>query len=528
MRSIAVLVLFTSGCSVVTGDLSPGECTRYEDCDALNVRDRLDARTCELWTCRFPASGMTGTCERGPRDRDGDGAPGPSPSAMCGYETTDCDDFDRLRDGRAEACDGADNDCDLAIDEAIEPGTFVGTPSALGTIGSDGTLRFAASSELALAMLATSTPTGLGSSFVPLMGESMVLPATYETYCGEAAPRAGCGIEGCSLVSTGCSVGQPALDRAGDGAIVAAVNLTGCPSGELRIGRHDGLGRVEIDSAGSAAFGAPTCTGQGVRAPAVASLDPSMPIGPVLVAHYVEPWNATRACGAEVGVRAVRLRGATSAVGRSGRFELEGTIELGRAGSTTPPAIAPLPDRSGWIVAYGRAAGGLELVRVSAAGEHRVVATVEGGATASSIVMQAGPTALGLAWIEGCDGGTARFAMLRGETVEGPTTIEATARDLAIAALPAGLVETGFTRDGRTAQELDRGGFLVVTRDASALRAHRLLALDARPIGEAQSVAVDARAVGLVRPMGASTLPFDALAWRANGELARVSLGCAR
>ncbi len=524
---MVVLAALSCGCTVVVGDLAPGACMRFEDCDALNLRDRLDARTCELWTCRFEIGRLAGTCERGPRDRDGDGAPGPQPSGMqCAYETTDCDDLDRLRDGSDEVCDGADNDCDLAIDETFEAGAFVAGAQPLGTLGAEGALRFSTTPELALAVLATSTASGLAGAIVPLAEGTASAPLSYETFCGEATPRAGCGLGDCTSVSTGCSVGQPSIDRAGDGAWVAAVNRTGCDTGELRVGRYDGGGHVEIDSAGSAAFGAPACTGEGVRAPSIAALDPGSGAGLALAAHYVEPWNATRRCGEEAGVRAVRLRGTASAAGRSGRFDLEGTIELGRAASIAAPAVAALSDRVGWIVAFGSASGGLALVRVLASGEHAPLASIEGAAPASRIALAAGAAGVGVGWIEGCNGGAARFALVRGSgEVIGGAPLDEQADDVVAIALADGLVEPGFTRGGSTAG--DAGGWLVVTRSADRLRAHRVLALDAAPLAEPQSIDLaGARAIGLVARPGAAALPVELHAWRADGELVRLTLGC--
>lgn len=108
--SLALLAPLFASCSLLGFDvIEQPVCMNDQQCAVLDelYPDRVDA--CTRYQC------VASRCALSVLDGDGDGAA----SAACGG--TDCDDADPMRaPGAAELCDGADNDCDLVIDEAAE------------------------------------------------------------------------------------------------------------------------------------------------------------------------------------------------------------------------------------------------------------------------------------------------------------------------------------------------------------------------------------------------------------------------
>ncbi|MCZ7680893.1 MAG: putative metal-binding motif-containing protein [Sandaracinaceae bacterium] len=109
-RALAALAPLLASCSLLGLDaVEQPVCTNHQQCEVLNelYPDRVNA--CMRYQCTASRCALTAL------DADGDGAA----SAACGG--ADCDDADPMRaPDVAERCDGADNDCDLVIDEAVE------------------------------------------------------------------------------------------------------------------------------------------------------------------------------------------------------------------------------------------------------------------------------------------------------------------------------------------------------------------------------------------------------------------------
>ncbi len=95
---------------------------RYDigNCNAGNTPKSLDEDPCRnldlatVGCLRYQCNAATGRCEQRARDFDRDG----NPDVACGG--SDCDDRDGLRrSGRAETCDGVDNDCNGIVDDHL-------------------------------------------------------------------------------------------------------------------------------------------------------------------------------------------------------------------------------------------------------------------------------------------------------------------------------------------------------------------------------------------------------------------------
>lgn len=273
----------------------------------------------------------------------------------------------------AERCDGADNDCDLVVDEGALGGEAVVVVEALG--GADRVTYAAGSPGRAVA----STRAGRGR--FALVAPSTSVAAGVEIEHGRNADdnpsrrdeASGCAREGGT--ATSCNEVDVALGFAGDRVLAAAVSTQGCDAGQLRVGTlgEDGtllqLGprlrsnvHTGVDpTADGACTGARRAgcadggAGCGAARPALATIE-TAPVPQGLLA-WIGATVERAECGGEAAdVESVVLYLRTGEL--DGAFEWvsasdEGApLVLGRTSGGGPPAVAAVGSR-GFLVGFG-------------------------------------------------------------------------------------------------------------------------------------------------------------------------------
>ena len=504
----------TVGCSLVLPRLAAPECDVDGDCEQFNVRFPERVTVCDRYQCNE----ATDRCFLGPLDRDGDSH---YPVLEC--EGDDCDDTRAdVFGGRAESCDGIDNDCDDVIDDATPIERAAGV--ALAGIGTLSGLSWTADASGAMALASV----GASASLVDIeattgttRGVSIAaLPRPDAT--GHSLSGVGCPSPSTGAPSPSCRLDRVALSVGEPMGWAAFVNRDGCDDGQLRVGLLDvATARIElmgpdarsntwrgVDLVGACTR---TASGTGATAPAIASASAGTPSTPAtaLVAWVRD--TTRRACPAgPAEVAALGLWRATGAV--------EGTLSdwvvatgggapdlVGMTSGVAPPALIATGTGE-VIVAFGDAAGGVRIAIVEALptvaaapnpattpgltlGESVVV----GSGNADSVALSLSPAPggglrIGVAWTTECGSGGLRFASVvwqraaRTLTPGTPVDLASTgARQPNVAYVAHGFVRSTLVRGGAAVGD-DDGGWLVAWRDESmsppAVVAARVLGVD--------------------------------------------------
>jgi hypothetical protein len=370
-----------------------------------------------------------------------------------------------------------------------------------------------------------------------------------------------CPIEGSTEAR--CNLARVELAAAGAVHLAAAVNVLGCPRGQLRLGQLPDLERPGLSlDAGNAGLGVdvtsemPSCTGAsradavvGVAAPSLVAQQPQgrLPQG---VAAWLGDELARDGCGGdEVAVEALGLW--LEQDGAAVQASADATPQ--RVGSTRgggAPALAVWEgsDASrGYFLGYGDAGDeavalhfvsrlprleqgaastpALELgeafrVPAQSAADHVAFAR----SNVRTVCDGDSGVELGVAWLEGCGGddATLRFAVvgfaqdarsfcLRGEPIalwRGDAGGERMRP--AVTYADAGFFVAGHQRDGLRVDQTNDGGWLVVWagehEGASALLGTRVAELDGQPVHPDELLVLDADGGDVRRPsLGSGT-----------------------
>lgn len=501
---LALLLLTFTGCSLIGVDetaatpclVGPTASTDFTDAHATCARELGGEalESCEAWVCALRIDDEV-FCVIDAPDADGDGVGDAACIPEGDERPRDCDDGDAaVAGGKAERCDGRDNDCDGIVDEGL---LQRGSPQRVDeTDGSAGQVAFVGASAWLRRSVA---------------GEQALL-----TWQRGSAPRR---VGDFTLYDPIAAADDPGLAFAVTGGAFVGVfprNLAGCAR-TLVPARVEGASAsstsLELglpDLAGDDCSGART---EPQRAPSVASLG----------RRSVITWIASASGGGPL-----RIVGATDTDG----LTLSGVPEaLGEA--TGPVALLALADESFVLAAIPRATT-IELRRVELAANgapsvSEPLATIE--TEAFELTLAAGGAtdthrALALAFRTG-EGRGARVVVRR-------LSLDRTTGALTVdAETPVGDAE-GQARPTLTWSDAPRGWLVAWTERAAELRA-RLLGADDGVAGAAITLmsATDLASAPEVR-FGASLAPTEtgfvvsthATADAATG-LYEIPLGCA-
>lgn len=367
MRSLTLalcLMPLTLSCTIIAGDVTPSVCTANADCEPLNEQQLFhDVDQCNRWVCTAN-TGEEGKCV-----------------------------FRDLRD-QDELCDGADNDCDGNIDEAVlapsetaivesvtDSVVLTQVPGGVLAAWEGGYVEFDLPAEVHAEELTWhSTRYETSDS---LRATTADVEDGCRSYLPDAASRDMCVASTCTLgqMPTACSPTVPAAHRAGDFGYVAAIDQGGCAVGRLRIGHFSNddartMARGPLRRSNSAYgvdLAGPTlaCSGvdgAGARAPSVASLDTDRQALVAWVGASAVPPACSLAPAPLNVVVAHRLEGAW--MGRGDVFTTvsnEGMAQpLGMTTSGERPAVAAVSSAglSGFVVGFADQAGQLALAFV--------------------------------------------------------------------------------------------------------------------------------------------------------------------
>jgi hypothetical protein len=396
-----------AGCSALGLDqLAEPHCTSDAQCDARNRRDGIGDDACVRWQCRD-------VCVLGPHDQDDDGALDPvrCTGANGSPLGTDCDDEDPLVhppiaiDGGAiseERCNGADDDCDGAIDEAYVDAASVTHAGIVPTelvrlaAGSGAVSRPSDHDGARTVTITESDGTGtvarLGSAMPEVQSFGWARETSDATLSAPESTTGGCFAQASdgSHLPASCDVHELAVAETDAHVVVAGISTQGCADGQLRIGTWDAveglpailrgpthrsnlyLG-VDLTTSGACSGGSRS-TDLGAARPAISITEARSPTSGEREAMAMVAWLGASfdrpACGGaavDVDALGVFVEESTHA---TTRFSwLTGTDDgvprvLGRTIGGAPPAILRFDEDAeptGWLVGHGDESGHLAL-----------------------------------------------------------------------------------------------------------------------------------------------------------------------
>lgn len=524
--ALAVILLAvaatTPACSLALPRLAPPACEGDLDCERFNTQHAERVTTCERYQCNE----ATRRCFFGPIDRDGDGH---FPTLECAPMGDDCDDTVAAAfSGRAEECDGVDNDCDGVVDDGIPLERSVGVATReLGPVRALGWTRDAAG---ATALVATETAGAARSASVHALDGSAGATGSLvvRSLRDPTAPLGTELADGCPRVTDGfptdaCTLDHVALAAGSPRGFVAFVNTDGCADGQLRVGLLDPAASsvaivgpdlrsntwrgIDLEGACTRATAGTT----GAAAPAIATVD-----GSSAVVAWIRD-RSGRTCGAATAE--VAALGLWRASGLVGGAELDWLVAtgggapaiVGRTSGVAAPALVATGSGEA-IVAFPDEHGGVRVVLVPplpalpspldpastsaiVVGEAAVVGEGAADAVAIATTPSGGDLRIAITWVAGCPAGALHVATLvwrRGaartlETLSTAVLATAGAATPAIIHVPRGFVRSGFDRGGGSVGD-ETGGWLVVWRDETmsppTLVAARVLGADGETIDD--------------------------------------------
>lgn len=578
----ALAALLASGCSALGLSSFPiGSCADSSDCEAANNHHRIAADACTRFVCVLPrdamgrplGGGTTGTCVRGTRDDDADG----QPNAACAPAgtTPDCDDHDpAAREGRAEICDGIDNDCDGVVDDMVSPlttGSVVGSTTGALAVSRGGALALAMGGAPLLVRLdGAAQPVPVPFVAHPSLGPDPArtgmpsVPICMPQRSGslhDAMLAMGCptydataGFSEAPLTLGDCSIVDAALAQSATGTFVAAVNGLGCVPGQLRVGLLSAADAPSIELRGPiarsnlflGADGGARCTGSGV---AGIALDSNGDGSRALLAFLDAP--VTRTCGGgDVALRAMGVERLAADTGTATITVLDGTD--GGSPATLDPSSA-LPDvvsvgGDDYIIGYGTSSGSVVLRRVSfptmglalaglpnesanacvvntAPAAHalemgRVATTLEAAGAVSAVALAAlsSRSEIGVAFQVGCDA-TAHvwLSIVRSDGSSTPPVDLGAGESPDVIALAEGVVTPGH--HGASADTT--GGFVVAMDTAAGLQLVRVADADAAVLEDTRTVPIDGHGGSFY-----ATADGPRIAWSASDGAHAATAAC--
>lgn len=244
-RSILASALALSGCTLVTGGLTPPTCGPNDDCAILNELHGIANDACELYQCS-----PSHVCELQARDDDQDGLVAEECAGvpLAQGKATDCND--EVPSG-TEICNGIDDDCDDVIDERFVvdgvasnplPAAMPASLIAGSSFSANGSVGYAtASNAFAVAYAesnggnygivsgaSASTPTPIGFLRTDRLD---VLSPTLVAGCHTLDPTQTNGYS-----TAACNVGEAALGLTDDDVFATVINRSGCGAGQVRVG----------------------------------------------------------------------------------------------------------------------------------------------------------------------------------------------------------------------------------------------------------------------------------------------------
>ncbi len=551
-----------SGCTLVTGGVVPPACSTQSQCAILNEVNGIAPDACELYQCSTNA-----ICELGVRDADRDGLIAPECATAAPQLPVDCND---AVPGGTEICNGLDDDCDGVIDERF---VFDGvaanplpaeapTPLVEGTFAESGYVGYGTGgSALAMAYAGGGAASfGLASGAMNIGPLDMSFARAEEPWDLTARTLIpGCHVwDGTSAVGGEdlCRFHELSLGLTADVVFTTAISQGGCRHGQVRVGyfprssastpaviergplrRTPVFGGVDV----GAVDGGIRCTGAsrtsgvwGAARPALAAMDLSGSRDQALSAWIADTFERRACSGVEADVEVLGLHVQEASSGTYGWVTAsgEGTPQaVGRTTGGGRPGIG-VWDNTGYVVAFGAAGGGVQLVFVEMmeappaftdggvddrTGLETAPLTVTdlgvitAGAADDVVVatgsIRAGGIDLGLAWREGCDGEseTILFRQLFLAREGSNVSIDEARSHEAIDLTPSPTSEAGppaivYMYDGMLAPGVDRaddrptgtpqtdGGWIVAWSDATGADPSSDTRVLARRVSEADGM----------------------------------------